>query len=98
MSNLSTHLADQDAITAACDAGTCDHPEHHAEQLDDLKCPNCGQTEAFHIAATVWGRYTANGFDQDAEDLPNGDSDWDQYAACICPECHKSGLVEDFQI
>jgi hypothetical protein len=29
MSNLATHEAEQAAITAACDAGTCDHPHCH---------------------------------------------------------------------
>lgn len=27
MSNLEEHLAEQDHITEACDAGTCDHPD-----------------------------------------------------------------------
>lgn len=30
MSSFETHLADQDEITAACDAGTCNHPDCHA--------------------------------------------------------------------
>jgi hypothetical protein len=29
MSNLQDHIAEQEAITAACEAGTCDHPECH---------------------------------------------------------------------
>jgi len=27
MSNLEDHIAEQDAITARCEAGTCEHPE-----------------------------------------------------------------------
>lgn len=29
MSNLQGHMAEQDAITAQCDAGACGHPECH---------------------------------------------------------------------
>jgi len=101
MSNETDHQAEQDAITAQCEAGTCDHPECHEEQpeqLDDMKCPNCGQTEAFHIAATVWGNFTADGFDPDAWGLPDHNNDWTEYDACICPQCKKTGIVQDFQI
>ena len=63
-----------------------------------MKCPQCGQNEAFHINASVWGRYDAGGFDMDDRTLPNGDNDWSEYSGCICPECQKEGVVSDFQI
>lgn len=66
--------------------------------LEDMKCPQCGQNEAFHIVASIWGRYDAEGFNTDDKKLPNWDSDWDEYASCICPQCQKSGIVADFQI
>lgn len=62
----------------------------------NMKCPGCGQTEAFNIAATVWGRYTAEGFDSHADNLPSYDNIWEQYAGCQCPKCGKEGVVEDF--
>lgn len=86
MSNLEDHMAEQSEITAAFEA----------ESLDDMQCPKCGQTEVFHIAATVWGAFTAQGFDMDAADLPSHDNDWNQYAACMCPKCQHTALVEDF--
>lgn len=91
MSNLADHLAEQAEITAA-------HDTDAPEQIEGMECPQCGQRECFHIAATVWGRHTANGFDSMDEGLPDHDSDWDQYAACRCPACAKSGIVEDFLI
>jgi hypothetical protein len=48
------------------------------------------------ICANVWGMHTENGFDDEHEDLPNCDSDWDGYRACICPNCGKEGIVEEF--
>jgi len=88
MSNLADHLAEQDEITAA----------HEAANDLGMACPKCGQIEAFHISASVWGRYTTEGFDPDAEDICEGGSDWDQYAGCICPACQHTGVVEDFTI
>lgn len=32
MSNLKEHEAEQDRITAKCEAGTCDHPECHEDE------------------------------------------------------------------
>lgn len=34
MSNLVTHMAEQDAITAECEAGLCDHPECNEDDED----------------------------------------------------------------
>lgn len=35
MSNLETHEAEQSAITAMCEAGTCDHPDCHGNMTWD---------------------------------------------------------------
>jgi hypothetical protein len=69
------------------------------EAEDDLKmfCPDCGHTGSFMVAATIWGMRTKQGFDQDHCALPNHDSDYDEYAACICPSCNKHGIVQEFQ-
>lgn len=64
--------------------------------VEGMKCPKCGQRERLHIAATVWGEITAEGFNSLADGLPDHDSDWDQYAPCRCAACQKSGIVEDF--
>lgn len=39
MSNLETHEAEQAAITALCEAGLCDHPECHEDDMDDEDQP-----------------------------------------------------------
>lgn len=66
------------------------------EDVEGMACPSCGQTKEFQIAATVWGAYTAEGFDTTADGLPSYDNDWDQYDGCRCPFCEKAGCVEDF--
>ena len=35
MSNLEDHMAEQEAITARCEAGTCEHPECEAEDTSE---------------------------------------------------------------
>lgn len=44
MSNLEEHLQEQAEITAACEAGTCDHPECEQERLK----------EKYRNAARAW--------------------------------------------
>lgn len=138
MSNLEDHEAEQAEITAACEAGECDHEEcgpkipnrkrfgdlWSAKMLSDyrqdtaisealvndaniqpqdepatgMRCPSCGNTERFIILTQRWAMHTAEGDDPDHEDLPDHDSDWDEYAACRCPECPKTGIVQEFQV
>lgn len=96
MSNLEEHEAEQARITAECESGECDHAECGETEGMGMECPKCGQTGEFMIAATIWGMQTSEGFDQDDKRLPDHDSDYDQYAGCICPKCGKEGVVEDF--
>lgn len=69
------------------------------EPEDDLGmvCPSCGHVGSFMVAATVWGMMSGEGFNQDHDALPDRDSDYDEYAACICPSCQKTGIVQEFQ-
>ena len=62
----------------------------------NMKCPNCGQNESFNICADIWGRYTTQGFDVQARNLPEYGNTWDQYAGCQCAKCGRTGVVEEF--
>ena len=95
MSNLETHEQEQAEITADCEAGTCEHPECKAGEVGMI-CPSCGHVGSFMVVATNWGMVTAEGFDPDHQELPDRSTEWDQYAACMCPACKKSGIVEEF--
>lgn len=86
MSSLEEHDREQAIITASAKASAI-----------GMVCPNCGNKSEFMIAATIWGMITENGFDQDRKELPDHNSDYDEYAGCICPECQKSGIVQEFQ-
>jgi hypothetical protein len=46
MSNLEEHEAEQAEITAACEAGECDHPECQPqdEPATGMRCPDCTKT------------------------------------------------------
>lgn len=100
MSNLEDHEAEQSEITAMCEAGICDHPECQPqdEPATSMRCPACGNTTSFIIMTQRWAMHTENGDDPDHPDLPDHDSDWDEYASCICPSCKKAGIVQEFQI
>jgi hypothetical protein len=37
MSNLEDHMAEQDEITALCEAGECDHPECHEDAFEEAE-------------------------------------------------------------
>lgn len=60
-------------------------------------CPSCGLKDSVQVAATVWGLFTPEGFDSDADDLPSYDNDFDEHAGAICPECGHRGNLSDFQ-
>lgn len=62
----------------------------------ETRCPSCGLVDHVHVAATVWGSYTPEGFDSDAEDLPNYDYSFDDATAARCPGCRHTGPLNDF--
>lgn len=55
MSNLTDHLAEQDAITAACEAGRCGHPDCPPEDALFIKvCARCGSGKITVKATAEW--------------------------------------------
>lgn len=56
-----------------------------------MKCPKCGSTGPFRIAATSLFTMYADGAD-DHEDI-----EWDGNSYCDCTACYHSGTVSDFE-
>ena len=74
-------------------------PDLSKDRNDELgmACVWCGQTEVFHVCCDIWGELTKDGFDSDADNLPNRDADFDDYRGCRCPQCGAHGVVGDFR-
>jgi hypothetical protein len=51
----------------------------------NLRCPDCGGTDAIDIAATVWVRLCPDG--TDATLSHNGDHGWDEDSSVCCAAC-----------
>lgn len=51
----------------------------------NLRCPDCGGTDAIYIAATVWVRLCPDG--TDATLSHNGDHEWDKGSPACCTAC-----------
>ncbi|MEZ5846506.1 MAG: hypothetical protein R3C70_07130 [Geminicoccaceae bacterium] len=65
--------------------------------LAGLRCPNCGQNEAFQIEIMKWVSMTDQGHEDDF-----GDTFWDSDSRCFCDECGygtdgNSPRVKDFR-
>ena len=63
----------------------------------EMKCPKCGQINAFAICADVWGLHTSEGFDSDGYGLPSYAIEWNENHGCMCvnDECDWGGVVQD---
>jgi hypothetical protein len=55
-----------------------------------LACPQCGHEKKLIIAASVWATVTDDGVEDYAE------PEWEEGAACRCPDCDHSGTVRSF--
>ena len=74
MSNLEDHNAEQAAITAACEAGTCDHPECHKGKIRYV-CSECGEESIYWEGNAYW--------DTETQSLElGGDADTDSTGYC----------------
>ena len=57
----------------------------------NLRCPDCGGTDAIDIAATVWVRLSPDGTDVTLSH--NGDHVWDEDSPLCCTACGFHGQV-----
>lgn len=57
----------------------------------NLRCPDCGGTDAIDIAATVWVRLCPDGTDPMLSH--NGDHEWGEDSPVCCAACHFHGQV-----
>lgn len=62
-----------------------------ADRECNLRCPDCGGTDAIDIAATVWVRLCPDGTDIMLSH--NGDHEWDDDSPVFCATCHFRGRV-----
>jgi len=94
MSNLEEHEAEQAAITGACEAGECDHPDCREESTawHGLRCPECDKDHDLNVAFTGTARLTVDG----SED--NGAHEWDDKSPLFCGACGFNGLAEEFKL
>ena len=95
MSNIEDHMAEQDAITAACDAGACGHPECHDLSKIQLAAAELGASKAVWMNAEASHQWLVN-----REDLPL--SVWriaDEYRADRNEEIARDGFtLEDLKL
>jgi hypothetical protein len=59
--------------------------------LEDIRCPECGNTSRFTIVALV----DADVSDDGAEF--HGYAEWDDDSRITCPECERSGQLREFK-
>ena len=60
-----------------------------------IKCPHCGSTGTFGIAATI----TATVNNQlDVVDTDNTDIEWDDTSTVTCQECHAFGCLGQWEV
>jgi predicted RNA-binding Zn-ribbon protein involved in translation (DUF1610 family) len=60
-------------------------------QLEGMKCPNCGNTDVFEIRAEAFLVAHADGVGDYSVITRNGDN------PCTCPKCYFSGKVSEFR-
>jgi len=59
--------------------------------LEDIRCPECGNTSRFTIVALV----DADVSDDGAEF--HGDAEWDDDSRITCPKCNRTGNLKEFK-
>ena len=57
---------------------------------EEMKCPECGETERFYIAASVW----ATTYPDEVAEVE--DIEWDKSSYAMCGNCHTTGTVGEF--
>jgi len=60
--------------------------------LRGIRCPDCGNEDHFYISALVTAHVADNGAEA------RGDMEWDGSSAILCPQCERSGKVDDFNL
>lgn len=60
--------------------------------LEGIRCPRCGQNDAFDIGATVTLRVTDAGWTAEESQ----DAEWDEKSRITCPDCNTTGTIRDF--
>jgi hypothetical protein len=60
--------------------------------LEGIKCPRCGNEDAFYIDAIVLAYVTDGG----AQPANNSNFNWDRDSFARCPECDYAGDLWDF--
>jgi hypothetical protein len=61
--------------------------------LEGIRCPHCGDEDAFRIEAQVTVYVT----DEGTEDQ-GGDYAWEDESPCQCAACKHGGTIKDFRI
>ena len=59
-------------------------------RFEDLACPRCGQSDAFHVDITAVAYLDCGG--PSVED----EYHWDDSSDCACLQCQMEGKVADF--
>jgi DNA-directed RNA polymerase subunit M/transcription elongation factor TFIIS len=68
-------------------------PKPNSNCLQDIKCPKCGQEDAFYIDCAVRAYVT-----DDGAEAANGSFSWDRDSLIDCVECEHTGSVAEFTI
>jgi hypothetical protein len=66
------------------------HPQTVGMTREAMRCPECGETERFFIAATVW----AEVYPDEVCDIE--DIEWDDSSVAMCGNCYENGTVSSF--
>lgn len=61
-----------------------------------MKCPKCENRTEFEIGCMVMVKFSMMDDGPMAGD-EEGDRCWEQDAPCVCGECGRRGIVEDFE-
>ncbi len=60
--------------------------------LEHIKCPACGNTESFRIAAHTLATVSDDGVED------HGDMEWGDDSYAECARCHRHGSLKEFYV
>ena len=62
----------------------------------ELRCPKCGQSEKFHVFATVFVTVDGDAELLTDDEVGSADIEYDKYSDTVCPKCDHSGEMWEF--
>jgi len=66
--------------------------------LIDVACPYCGDRDGILVNVQKWTHIYDDGTDDDADDITNHDTEYDEKSSAQCTQCGKYANFGEFEI